>query len=550
MSLFAIRDMNLNIDKFVTRCRVSKRHQAVGSLANQVVRQRFGSECSRRLSALPASQASVVRIRRLAVQLKITAAKLDEETMTRAWVDAFIKELSIALSAMRTAGDEVVRAETSAEWLARFISDVISGSASARWEYEEFKEALQLGIADCLVTVLSQEPWEIVPVLLLLDDRRRFDQFLLVFDDFGLEKLFSLLARETDEEISEPSVDDLLTIGALVASKNSTGGSLASRQRALRIFLTLCRTREVGSDRTFTPRLVLHALMTLDALVEITQSLPPESWFHALAPESLARRERPSLHPVVLKVVASVWSMATQTRPDMRNHQLNFLSELLFELSPVPLVTGSTGEKSAHWVSSECAGLLLLVGLLDRLGWVQRIRISSLASRLESRALNFCLAALAGRLLRQSPESERLDPGLSLFAGWLEPAFVDLGGFRNFLVSQSETEQADLLDLLADNEEKARDGFSDWTETFDYLANILIREFASRVRGFRQASPAFVIKTFFRQPGRIFVDDKRILVILQSNPFHVALHISSMDESVESVSWLGGRRLEFQLEGL
>src|SRR5258705_8694797 len=108
--------MSIDIGKFVTRCRVPRRHQAVGSLANQIVRERFAAECSRRLSLMPASQANVVRIRRLVVQLKITTAKLDEETITRIWVDAFIKELLTALSAMRTAGDEIVRADTKAEW--------------------------------------------------------------------------------------------------------------------------------------------------------------------------------------------------------------------------------------------------------------------------------------------------------------------------------------------------------------------------------------------------------------------------------------------------
>jgi len=542
--------MSINIGKFMTRCRVPRRHQAVGSMANEIVRQRFAGECSRQLSLMPPFKANVVRIRRLAVQLKIITTKLDEETITRTWVDAFIKELLTALSTTRAAGDEIVRADTKAEWLARFISDVLSGSAGARWEYEEFKEPLQLGAADCVLTVLSYEPWEIVSVLLLLDDCKRFDQFLWLFDDFRLEKLFSLLASVNDEETNEPTVDDLLTIGALVISQSSTRGRLATRQRALRIFLALSRTRNVDRDRVLTPRLVLHALMTFDALVELTQSLPPESWFQVLAPESLARRQRPTLHPVVLEVIAKVWALATQMDPGVHSQKLNLLSQLLFELSPVPVIKSTSGEKGAHWVSSECAGLLLLAGLIERLGWVQRIRISSLGSRLESRALNYCLAALAVRLLGQSPESERLDPGLLLFAGWPEPASVDLTGFCNFLVSLSETEQNDLLDSLTDTEENDKGRFGDWRATFDCLAGVLTREFSSRVRGFRKAKPSFVIKTFFSQLGRIFIDDKRILVILQANPFHIALHISSMDESVESVSWLGGRRLEFQLEGL
>jgi hypothetical protein len=41
-----------------------------------------------------------------------------------------------------------------------------------------------------------------------------------------------------------------------------------------------------------------------------------------------------------------------------------------------------------------------------------------------------------------------------------------------------------------------------------------------------------------------------ISVVLAPSPYHVALHISGMDDPLPSVSWMGGRRLEFHLLGL
>ena len=41
-----------------------------------------------------------------------------------------------------------------------------------------------------------------------------------------------------------------------------------------------------------------------------------------------------------------------------------------------------------------------------------------------------------------------------------------------------------------------------------------------------------------------------ISVVLAASPYHVALHISGMDDPLPSVSWMGGRRLEFHLSGL
>jgi hypothetical protein len=544
--------MSINIGRFVTHCRAARQHQAVGSLADQIVRNRFGTECSRRLSLMPVSQGSVVRIRKLPVKLKISAAKLDEESITEAWVEAFIGELLIAVKTNRINDGEIVCVNSRAEWLARFIADVLSGSANGRWEYEEFRESLQLGTSHCVLSVLSLEPLEIVPVLRLLEECNRFEQFLLLFDDFLLEKFFSLFSPVNE---AEPTVDDLITIARLVTSQNISRGILGTRQRSLRIFLALCRMH-VESDRVMSPRLVWYALLTLDKLVELTQTLPQslhqslafESWFKALSPESIAQQKETALHPVVLEVIAKIWSLTTSGMK-AESRKLQTLSRLVADLDPVR--TADKTPTRSRWVSSQFAGLLLLVGLIDRLGWVQRIRGSSLALRFDTGAINFCLAALALRLVGQSPENRRPDTALLLFAGWLEPAAINLNAFHNFLHSLSENERVDLLELLAEvDTQQKEDAKVDWTATFDALASILIREFAGRVRGFRQANPAFVVKTFLSQPGRVFIDDQRILVVLQSNPFHVALHVSSIDEPVESVSWLGGRRLEFQLEGL
>ncbi len=538
--------MSIEIGRFITQCKASSRAKISKGLLEDVVRQRFANECAVQLNSQPAFHSQVIRIHQLTVRLSVTADELEFDTLARALAAAFLRQLFTTVGSPNTAGAEVVHARTRAEWLARFIADVFSGSAAGRWEYEEFQEALQLGTSGCVLSVLSEEPWESVPVLLLLDESKRLDPLLTVFDDLAFEKLFALIAGTTGNETSEPAVEDLLAIGALAASPGRRG-VLDSRPRALRIFLELSRTREPIRDRALTPRIVFHALMTLDALAELTQSLPYESWFQALAPEALARRTAPRLHPVVLEVVAKIWTMATLTNDKVGNQKLEELARLILEFNPLPAVDRS-GEKRARWVSSECAGLLLLAGLLDRLGWVQRIRVSPFGMRLESRAVNFCLLTLALKVLGQSAETERLDPGVLIFSGWAQPEFADLGAFRSFLNSLSESEQRDLVDLLTDDEPTK--SFVNWHTTFDHLAAIMIREFAGRLRGFHQANPEFLVKTFFKRPGRIFIDDQIIRVVLEPNPFHIALRISSMDEPVDSVSWLGGRRLEFQLEGL
>ena len=90
----------------------------------------------------------------------------------------------------------------------------------------------------------------------------------------------------------------------------------------------------------------------------------------------------------------------------------------------------------------------------------------------------------------------------------------------------------------------------DWARTFDALAAELLGEFGSLVRGFRQATRPAIVRQFLRTPGRAQVHDRVISVLLDPSPYHVALHISGMDDPLPSVSWMGGRRLEFRLLGL
>ena len=46
------------------------------------------------------------------------------------------------------------------------------------------------------------------------------------------------------------------------------------------------------------------------------------------------------------------------------------------------------------------------------------------------------------------------------------------------------------------------------------------------------------------------MSERVVSVVLAPSPYHVSLHISGMDDPLPSVSWMGGRRLEFHLQGL
>jgi hypothetical protein len=226
------------------------------------------------------------------------------------------------------------------------------------------------------------------------------------------------------------------------------------------------------------------------------------------------------------------------------------LGQLMAELRPLVVSTvGQERNKGVRFVSSDYASLLLLVGLLQRLEWPQTILHSTFGATHGLRAITYIFAGLGLAMLKRFGEKPlQLGPGLALFAGWMdEPVRA---GLQRFFAMGTSMERRALLDEIVPQREMIEKDAESWSATLERMAEFAIREFASRVRGFRQASRSFVVKHFFALPGRIRVEDSCLVITLAASPFHVALHLSGWDETVDDVRWLGGRRLEFQLEGL
>jgi hypothetical protein len=496
---------------------------------------------------LPDSGA-VIRIRRLPLELKIKSAELSEEELARLWAVEFFRALTSVVASQANNNDAVVTSETRAAWLARFISDLAAGSVQGRWEYEEFADVLKLGTVDAVLTILQREPVETVTVLQLLQRERKLDRVLSLFGDFAYEQLFSIISKAESRQRLELTIADLFTVGELAQAELPAAGILATRRRALLIFLQLANAEPITSGRAWSARLILHALVALDMLVDAMQSAP-ELWAGQLIPELLSRSRR-SLNPTILGVLEQVRCLATEPDETTREQKLAPLLHLLHNLAP-DVVVKTEMQKQSHSVSGDCLGVLLLAGLIERFRWPQRILQTELGRKWGHRAVVCFLAGLAQHLSGKHPDSRDLDPGVALFAGWIKPASADVALLRTMFSSASNEARAELihaLDLSGNSEQSV--AFADWEKTFAHLGDYLLREFAGRVRGFRKATPAFIVNAFLKQGGRACIDDKRILVILQPNAFHVALHLSSVDEPVESVSWLEHRRLEFQLEGL
>ena len=509
------------------------------------MRHGFAAECVRRLSSLPDS-GSVVRIRRLPLKVRIKSNELTEEALGRLWAAEFCRALTSALALPNNNDGVVVKSESRAAWLARFISHLVSGSAQSRWEYEEFADALKLSPVDGAITVLQQEPREILPVLQLLNRQRFLENMLSLFSDLAYEQLFAIFHKEGCGHESELTIQDLLLVGELAQSELPFDEVLATRRLALLIYLELSCREEVTASSRWSPRIVWYALLALDTLVKVTQSWPQEFWQQQLNRASLASSRR-ALNPTIHAVLERVGTLAANPDEASRQQTLAPLVQLLQTLA------NNTGEpqttpKNSHLLSGECVGFLFLVGLIVRLRWPVKVLQTNFGRRWGNRAVTCYLAGLAQHLLGKSIDNH-LDPGVAVFAGLLEPASASGSAFHSILSSASNEDRSELLESLQ-LAQVTPEAASDWDATFNHLGNVLLQEFASRIRGFRKATPAFIVNNFLKQPGRIVIDDKQIHVTLRPSPFHVALHLSSIDEPIESVPWLDNRCLQFQLEGL
>ena len=188
---------------------------------------------------------------------------------------------------------------------------------------------------------------------------------------------------------------------------------------------------------------------------------------------------------------------------------------------PEPLVSHSEPES---WREFSGASLLLLTGPLVRLGWAAAWR--GVARQASLYALG---CAIRGTF---DPAVPDLDRDAALFAGIFgEPS---LSALRACYAASTPPV----------------DGAVDWPSVMDSLAARLIAWWTARLPGFRKAARTAIVRQFLIAPGRVRVEETRVVVSLSPQPVFAALRTGSLDEAVESVPWFDGRRLEFRIEGL
>ncbi|WP_353064438.1 hypothetical protein RBB77_01580 [Tunturibacter psychrotolerans] len=535
--------MTLTIHKLRVHCRSPKGVDRVGPLVNELAHGPLSSEMATHLGPSLDRLAPVIRLNRLRVQIKLPSRNLNSKTLANAWSREFALALHRALAHPTSDGTiSSCRYETSAAYKSAMLHHIATKGSASCWEFPELVQRPGSSPAQIALGFLLEEPDLIGEVAAQLDRRGQLESLLVLWDELSLERIMQATAGA--ERNGALSLKDLIDLARAAASAGGLRSewAFAGRRQAIRLWTRM--------HSRFPLRGLWHGLRLLQKFLEIPmllmlrdpallgapRSFPP--WSEAIVaagafanPTSLFSSER----------LASRDDGEVPTGADLTGASSpNLLSVLEALRSLVPSAAAPLAARGRgvmlQWISSDHAGLLLMVSVVQRLDLWQLIRKPEFIRFGGPRALSFLLAGAGMALLGAPVTADYIDPLVALFAGmFAEP---DLAGMRQFF---SVTDAGAVAGLVQ---------AETWEQALDLLAVELSRVFAGRVRGFRQASREAVRKQFIRVPGRVLVEPSRVLVVLEHSPWHVALHLSGMDEPLGSVQWLGQRRLEFVLEGL
>jgi hypothetical protein len=504
----------LRIGRFVTECQVPKGRPEVYGLVDSIAREQFAHELSARIGPSLSRQPGVVRIERLRIRIELRGRTLDRGRLIDAWTRAVCRQLFTALAYPHGGGQfEIHRADSAPHFRAEFIRDLLSGAAQSRWYYRSRAAALKLPCADGVLAALREDPGEIAETLEALAALGELEPAIAILDDVACEEIFRAIAASDGAPLEERWQEALASIARVFRRHPpSRGLRLDSRAQALRMF-ALAR----GMDVRLGPRVWFTALTALALLAGngelwTASGRPPEQICGCrLAPDvaALLRFVRDGAAGTV-GAAASAHSQLLMAALDAAGLRV-----------PDPVVSQSEPEP---WRELEGASLLLLTGPLVGLGW---------AADWPGVARQATLYAL-GCAIRGGfdPAMPAIDRDAAVFAGIFGEA--SLPGLRGFFAASAPP----------------LEGAADWPSAIDSLAARLITWWTARLPGFRKATRAAIVRQFLTAPGRVRVEEKRVLVSLVHQPAFVALRIASLDEAVESVPWFDGRRLEFRIEGL
>jgi hypothetical protein len=447
----------------------------------------------------------VLRLKTLRVRMRIDITTLRNGRLAEAWAISFLRALHEALGRPDGDGESLRRFASPAAYNAEMIAHLLGSGSPQAWQFPELATKARLPPAIAILEILLEAGPFLPELLDALSRMRKLDAALLLLDEVALERLIRAVAEQRDDRSTLTAVEVVAIARELASRGHPPAGGDAGRRQAVRLWLRLGRSlplRGIWQGLRLVLRLLEEPALLSEKFAAATLPDGWPAWCEAVR-QDLARDTPETTAPLL---------------------------ERLRRLTPTA-VAARTGAAPV-WLGSECAGMLLLLETIDRLGWWRPVH----GSRMPPRFFQALVAGAGMRLLCDWQLGDPIEPAVALLAGLFE-----------------EPDRVGLAQLQAELPAAAQPLFpqaASCGEVLEVAADRLASAFAARIRGFRNAGRASVVRHLLRVPGRILIEETALRVVLAPRPWAVALHISGADDSLGELDWLGGRRVSFILEGL
>jgi hypothetical protein len=524
--------MKLSIGRVDVRAKLPKRLHARAPDVARLVREVLPRAMARDLHRLP-SRPAVSRIRRVHVRVRLNARELDEAHFAKAWADAFFRALLTAINQPPASGSAFVAASRE-EWLAEVMRAILDGRFSG-WMFDEFAAYEGQAANDTLLAVVRDRDADWPAVLAMLARTGQLERLTRLLSTAGCRQ-FVRLSSQRGLWATPSSIDDLVWIARLLLD----GRAMPPRPLSDPIDLVVIRlvaTVHGQQGHRYSPEGLRCGLVALRWLAAQLTADPAGRRNGIEVP-----RDELIATPALLAVAYSAaegWPTAQdQTR------ELTALRSALERLIEADGVLRTIADVRHGAV----AGLLLLAATIDRAEWPERIRRTALGAQYGSHAVTYVLAGIALALLgHPASTAPQLDPGVAMLAGWFDAP--DAAAIRRMCSRHDHSTCLALVHALVGDDVEV-DAIAGWDSAFAALGSWLIRRFAERLRGLSRSSERFIVDRILAVPGVITIDERHVSARLHANPFWPVVRLSAADEPVAAVSWMGGRRLAFDLEGV
>jgi hypothetical protein len=540
--------VSIVIDRLQARTAIPRRLAALGPAVEAALRVDLAPALAR-AGAARCVPAAVCRVRRLCVRLEVSADDVRRSRLPELWAEAFARALKSAVAGGPGAG--VAAAASRAGWIAEFLLGLVAGDAVDAWPYTEFPGASTAGVGERLVGALEANAADAPAILAVLDARGGLVRALGCLDRAHARRLLGVLDRVHGAASRLPGPGDVHEIAAalLDPAMAAAYGELAlTDARAIALFVAHSRRAAPGAA-ALSPRHVRAVLDLVECLCGVRLALQADG-SAAIVAGVLAGLRRGRMPPID-STASSLLLFAGAAQADAGTRESSEAARrLALLLDRLRTEIPSIGVQAARALAGESietafASLFLLVPVVMRLQWPERIRASRCWTELGPRALTYVLAGVATTIAGRPMDVRNADRGVLLLAGWTgEP---EVRGFERWLGSPSEEAPRELLAALLPGEDLPPSASASWEAACERLAHVLVRRFAEGLRGFRQSSHRFVVERFLWTPGRLLLEPARVIATIRPNPLWPVVQLSGADAAVDSVGWLGGRRLEIEL---